>query len=234
MVPDATVDKTHARKLLILFGCGTQDRRGQQFLHFTTRAFEANGWCVSSTNARDVGRQLSAFLDMDFEHAPAAIQGISRRIETSDAIVVACGEDSHCVPPVLGTLLHHYRGLASRKPTGIVTYSAHQCGGVRSAMQLRLILSELGMATIPTTFAVSSVGEFLLGTPDYGAPERLAEFEEFNTELTWWADATARYREGVLNEPCSRGLTATHTAPPTSSAYDAATFELAAVAGRRT
>ena len=66
-------------------------------------------------------------------------------------------EWNHGIPPVLKNILDHYTSEYRNKPAGIVSYSGGPFGGIRSVANTREILSALGMATIPSSFAVSKV-----------------------------------------------------------------------------
>jgi NAD(P)H-dependent FMN reductase len=86
----------------------------------------------------------------------------------------------------------------SWRPSAIVCYSAGAYGGVRAAMQLRAMLAELGMPSIPSLLPVAKVQAAF----DENGAARDPRFEKrasrFLDELEWYADALAtRRKDGV-------------------------------------
>ena len=75
----------------------------------------------------------------------------------ADAFIIVSGEYNHSIPPALSNLLDHFLEEYFWRPSAIVCYSAGAFGGVRAAMQLRAMLSELGTPSIPSLLPVPRV-----------------------------------------------------------------------------
>src|SRR4030095_2950532 len=121
--------------------------------------------------------------------APEMLERLAALIVAADAVVVVSGEYNHSIPPALSNLLDHFLGEWFWKPSAIVCYSAGSFGGVRAAMQLRMMLGELGMSSIPSVLAVPVVHHAFTegGTPiDPGITVRA---QKFVIELEWYAHA---------------------------------------------
>jgi NAD(P)H-dependent FMN reductase len=116
------------------------------------------------------------------------------------AFVVVTGEYNHSIPPALSNLLDHFLEEYFFRPSAIVCYSSGAFGGVRAAMQLRAMLCELGMPSIPSLFPIPSVQTTFDedGTPRDRAPVQ-RRFARFASELEWYAEA--------LREARRRGVT---------------------------
>ena len=69
-------------------------------------------------------------------------------------------------------------------------------GGVRASVQLRAILCELGMPSIPSIFPVPRVASAFDadGEPTDAATDR--RFDKFASELEWYAEALRSRRQG--------------------------------------
>src|SRR4029078_7144989 len=89
--------------------------------------------------------------------APDVLEWLATLIVPADAVVVVSGEYNHSIPPALTNLLDHFLEEWFWKPSAIVCYAAGPYGAVRAAMQLRMMLAELGMASIPSIFPVPVV-----------------------------------------------------------------------------
>ena len=108
------------------------------------------------------------------------------------------GEYNHSIPPALSNLLDHFLEEYFWRPSAIVCYSSGGFGGVRAAMQLRAMLCELGMPSIPSLFPIPRIQNVIDGdgvAQDRGIEQR---FERYALELEWYAEALrARRLNGV-------------------------------------
>ena len=187
---------TEARNLLILFGGAPHDRTASRFLKFLCEEFCDSGWLPQVVDPDELNLPIMTAPHDAYEPgtAPPALETVARMIGKADALVVACGEHNHGIPPSLKNLLDHFGGTTLRKPAAIATYSTSHCGGVRSALQLRMSLGELGMVTVPTTYAVPQVSMSLSESGAPSDPKFLQEFALFESDLRWWSDAASRNR----------------------------------------
>src|SRR5688572_775564 len=109
--------------------------------------------------------------------------------KSADAFVVVTAEYNHSIPPALSNLLDHFLEEYFWRPSAIVCYSAGQFGGVRAAMQLRAMLCELGMPSIPSLFPIPRIQAALDGQGaalDAALEDR---FTRFAGELEWYGAA---------------------------------------------
>jgi NAD(P)H-dependent FMN reductase len=122
------------------------------------------------------------------------LQRIAALIVPADGVVVVSAEYNHSIPPALSNLLDHFLEEWFWKPAAIVCYSAGAFGGVRAAMQLRMMLAELGMVSIPSLFPVPMVQRAFAedGTPM--DPQTRARAKKFLDELEWYAEALRTHR----------------------------------------
>src|SRR3954470_5506994 len=83
-------------------------------------------------------------------HAPEALERLAGIIRPADGYLIVSGEYNHSIPPALSNLLDHFLEEYFFKPSAIVCYPVGSFGGVRAAMQLRAMLGELGMPSVPS------------------------------------------------------------------------------------
>lgn len=92
--------------------------------------------------------------------APAPMEEMARTIREADGFVVVTAEYNHSVPPGLLSLLDHFGGSNfAYKPCGIITYSPGPWGGMRAAVALRPILSELGCLSVSALVGFASAAD---------------------------------------------------------------------------
>src|SRR5262249_18737711 len=128
--------------------------------------------------------------------APKAMERLAGLIKAADAFLIVSGEYNHSIPPALSNLLDHFLEEYFWRPSAIVCYSAGAFGGVRAAVQLRAMLCELGMPSIPSILPVPAVQEAF---DDEGRPkdeEYHRRAGRFLDELEWYANALKTARQG--------------------------------------
>ena len=130
--------------------------------------------------------------------APPALEELAQLFKRADGFVIVSGEYNHSIPPALSNLLDHFLEEYFWRPSAIVSYSAGGFAGVRAAMQLRMMLGELGMPSIPSIFAVGRIGQ-AFGADGKPADEGFGKrFDKFAREFEWYAEALkARRAEGT-------------------------------------
>ena len=127
--------------------------------------------------------------------APDVLERLASRIRAADGYMIVSGEYNHSIQPALSNLLDHFLEEYFFKPSAIACYSAGPFGGVRAAMQLRAMLAEMGMFSIPSILPFPKAQEILaedgaaIGDyPGMSANRFLDEFE-------WYANALKAARQ---------------------------------------
>ena len=178
-------------KIVLLVGSVRSDRQGIKAARFVERSLGARGHCVTLVDP--VTLQLP-LLDRMFKEypkgqAPAALEGLAALYRSADAFVVVSGEYNHSIPPALSNLLDHFLEEYFWRPSAIVCYSSGGFGGVRAAMQLRAMLCELGMPSIPSLFPIPKIQGAFDATGEVPDPRLAGRFVKFAEELEWYAGA---------------------------------------------
>jgi NAD(P)H-dependent FMN reductase len=129
------------------------------------------------------------YKEYDKGKAPAVLEQLASLYRSGDGFVVVSGEYNHSIPPALSNLLDHFLEEYFFRPSAIVCYSSGAFGGVRAAMQLRAMLSELGMPSISSLFPIPRIQQAFdpAGLPlDANVEQR---FSRFAAEFEWYANA---------------------------------------------
>ena len=128
--------------------------------------------------------------------APEVMETLAKILTKADGFIIVSGEYNHGIPPALKNLLDHfYTKEFGFKPSAIACYSIGPFGGVRAAMQLRAVLPELKMPSIPTLFPVQKVHESFdeNGNPLDDSYNEKAD--KFLDEFEWYANAMKEARK---------------------------------------
>ena len=144
---------------VVMVGSVRSDRQGIKAAKFVERTLAARGHDVTIV---DPARLNLPLLDRMYKEypkgeAPALLETLATSYRSADAFVVVSGEYNHSIPPALSNLLDHFLEEYFWRPSAIVCYSAGAFGGVRAAMQLRAMLCELGMPSIPSLFPIPKI-----------------------------------------------------------------------------
>ena len=112
-----------------------------------------------------------------------------------DGFLIVSGEYNHSVQPGLSNLLDYFLEEYFWRPSAIVCYSQTPFGGVRAAMQLRALLAETGMPSIPSIQPIPQV-QYALSADGLALTQQLAEKTgRFFDEFDWYMRAMKAERE---------------------------------------
>jgi NAD(P)H-dependent FMN reductase len=135
------------------------------------------------------------------EHAPAGYGELKKKLAPladlyarADGFCIVSAEYNHSIPPGLSNLIDYFLEEYLWRPSAIVCYSALPFGGVRAAMQLRALLAEVGMPSIPSIQPIPVVGS-ALSEDGVALTQELAEKSgKFFDEFAWYMRAYAAER----------------------------------------
>lgn len=177
--------------LLVIYGSVRRDRQGIKAARFLLETCRGRGHQATLVDPAEERLPLMDRMYKEYEpgQAPETLERLAARIKTADAFIIVSGEYNHSIPPALSNLLDHFLEEYFWRPSAIVSYSAGAYGGVRAAVQLRAMLCELGMPSIPSLLPIPKVQDAFddEGHPlDEAYPRRAARFLD---ELEWYANA---------------------------------------------
>jgi NAD(P)H-dependent FMN reductase len=113
----------------------------------------------------------------------------------ADGFAIVSAEYNHAAPPGLTNLIDYFLEEYGFRPSAIVCYSAGAYGGVRAAMQLRALLPEVGMTSIPSLQPIPKIQE-ALSEEGVALTQELAEKSgKFFDEFEWYMRAMKAERE---------------------------------------
>jgi NAD(P)H-dependent FMN reductase len=126
--------------------------------------------------------------------APASMEKLAKLFNEADGFLLLTGEYNHSIPPAMKNLLDHFQREYFFKPSAIASYSAGSYGGVRAAVQLRVIAGELGMPSIPSMLPFPKIGELFDKDHQAVNPRIERSTARFLDEFTWYVEAFKRQR----------------------------------------
>lgn len=184
-------------KIPVIFGSVRSERQGIKPAQFLARECQKRGHEVTLVDP--LAYPLPLLDKMYKEYAPGTappvLEKLAAIIKPADAYIIVSGEYNHSIPPALSNLLDHFLEEYFFRPSGIVCYSAGSFGGVRAAMQLRMMLGELGTVSIPSILPFPKVADAF---DDRGHPSDDRTFRStsrFLDELEWFAHALQKARK---------------------------------------
>jgi NAD(P)H-dependent FMN reductase len=180
-----------ALNLLVVLGSVRRDRIGIRPARYLHQCCTSRGHQVTLVDPLEERLPLLDRMYKEYPagQAPEVLERLATRIKSADAVLVVAGEYNHSIQPALSNLLDHFLEEWFWRPAGIACYSAGPYGGVRAAMQLRALLPEIGMPSIPSILALPKAQDLFdeEGHPKADWVPRQAE--RFLNELEWYANA---------------------------------------------
>lgn len=183
-------------RLIVVYGSVRSERQGIRAARFVGDECRRRGHEVTLIDPLEYRLPLLDKMYKEYPkgQAPEMLERLAALLVPADGVVVVSGEYNHSIPPALSNLLDHFLEEWFWKPSAIVCYSAGPFGGVRAAMQLRMMLAELGTVSIPSLFPVPRVQDAFAqdGTPT--DPKTRDRAKKFLDELEWYAEALRAHR----------------------------------------
>ena len=189
-------DVCHARAVegvmvvAVLVGSMRSDRMGDRAAKWAIAQLEKRGHEVVRVDAVELklpllDRMWKEIKDTLEAHAElyAKLKPVAELYARVDGFLIVSGEYNHSVQPGLANLIDYFLEEYFWRPSAIVCYSQTAFGGVRGAMQLRALLAETGMSSIPSIQPIPQV-QNALSAEGVALTEQMAEktgrfFEEF-------------------------------------------------------
>lgn len=183
-------------RIPVILGSVRHERVGLRVARYVVNTLSARGHQVTLIDPVEFPLPLLDRMYKDYEKgaAPGVLERLAGILREADGYVLVSAEYNHSIPPALTNLLDHFLEEYFFKPSAIVCYSAGGFGGVRAAMQLRAMVAELGMSSIPSLLPCPTAHEMFDedGQPTGTRPGRSATrfFEEFE----WYCAALQQAR----------------------------------------
>jgi NAD(P)H-dependent FMN reductase len=180
----------------VILGTVRSQRVGPRVAKFLVRTLQERGQAPTLVDPVEFALPLldKMYKEYPAGQAPPVLEKLAQIIKAADAYVIVSAEYNHSIPPALSNLLDHFLEEYFWRPSAIACYSPSGFGGVRAAMQLRSMLAEMGMASIPSILPFPKVQELL---DENGVPQNervVKSAARFLSELEWHAEALKAQR----------------------------------------
>jgi NAD(P)H-dependent FMN reductase len=180
----------------VLQGSVRSERMGDRvakwaMAQLTTRGHEAVLVDAAALDLPLLDTMWKEIKDSPEEHRAlyAKLAPLAKLYERVDGYCVLGAEYNHSVAPALSNLIDCFLEEYFYRPSAIVCYSSTPFGGVRAAMQLRALLAEVGMSSIPSLQPIPAVGT-ALSAEGVALTQALAEKSgKFWDEFEWYMRA---------------------------------------------
>jgi NAD(P)H-dependent FMN reductase len=189
--------------IAVLLGSVRQERMGDRVAKWAIAQLESRGHETVLVDAAKIKLPLLDKMWKEVKKAPPAkyaklhdtLAPLAKLYAQVDGFCVVSAEYNHSIPPALTNLIDYFLEEYFFRPSAIVCYSSTPFGGVRAAMQLRALLAEVGMPTIPSLQPVPAVDKSL-SAEGIALTQELAEKSgKFFDEFEWYMRAMKSERK---------------------------------------
>jgi NAD(P)H-dependent FMN reductase len=177
--------------LPVILGTVRRDRIGIRVTRFLVNALIARGHDAPLIDPVEYPLPLldRMFKEYAAGEAPRVLERLAGIIKAADGYVIVSGEYNHSIPPALSNLLDHFLEEYYFKPSAIACYSAGPFGGVRAAMQLRAMLAEMGMSSVPSILPFPKAQVLLTEDGSPTGDRSGTSADRFLDEFEWYVQA---------------------------------------------
>jgi NAD(P)H-dependent FMN reductase len=181
----------------VLLGSVRSERMGERVAKWAVAQLEARGHEAVLVDAAELKLPLLDKMWKEIKKDPPAkyqklhdaLAPLAKLYARADGFCVVSAEYNHTIPPGMTNLIDYFLEEYFFRPSAIVCYSGTPFGGVRAAMQLRALLAEAGMPTIPSVQPIPLV-ENALTEDGVALTQELAEKSgKFFDEFVWYMRA---------------------------------------------
>ncbi len=182
---------TKKLKIAVVLGSVREGRQGIKAARYIVNELKKRGHHILFIDPLEYPLPLLEKRYKEFEQgkAPHLLEKLHTIFLESDAIVLVSAEYNHSIPPALSNMLDYFMEEFTHKPSAIVSYSGGTFGGVRAAVQLREMVAELGMPSIPKVLAIVKVHEAFDNDGNDLTKMYEDRTQKFLEELEWYAHA---------------------------------------------
>ena len=183
--------------ITVLYGSVRESRQGIKAAKFIVKQLQARKHKVTLIDPLQEKLPLLKKMYKEYPKgkAPKNLERLAILYKKTDAFVIVSGEYNHSIPPALSNLIDHFLEEYFGRPSAIVCYSAGRFGGVRAAMQLRAMLCEVGMPSIPSLFPIGKVQDSFDQEGNSLVEHYNKAIDKFLDELEWYAKALKEQRK---------------------------------------
>jgi NAD(P)H-dependent FMN reductase len=180
----------------ILLGSVRRDRLCERVALFVQRELDGRGHRTILVDPLELKLPLLDRMYKEYPsgEAPEQLEHLAALYRGADGFLIVSAEYNNSIPPALSNLLDHFLEEYFFRPSAICCYSAGRYGGVRAAMQLRAMLAELGMPSIPSLLPIGGAQHALGEDGSVLDPKATAGVGRFLDEFEWYARALAAAR----------------------------------------
>jgi NAD(P)H-dependent FMN reductase len=182
--------------IAILLGSVRSDRLCWRVALFLRRELQARGHTVTLVDPLELKLPLLDRMYKEYPEgqAPEVLERLAALYRAADGFMIVSAEYNNSIPPALSNLLDHFLEEYFFRPSAICCYSAGRYGGVRAAMQLRAMLAELGMPSIPSLLPIGGVQHVLAQDGSVLDAKAVGGATKFLDEFEWYGRALAAAR----------------------------------------
>jgi NAD(P)H-dependent FMN reductase len=187
----------------VLLGSVRSERMGERAAKWAMAQLKARGHEAVLVDAAELKLPLLDKMWKEIKQDPPAeyaalhekLAPLAELYARTDGFCVVSAEYNHSISPGLSNLIDYFLEEYFFRPSAIVCYSATAFGGVRAAMQLRAMLAETGMPSIPSIQPIPKIGD-ALSENGVALTQQLAEkSRKFFDEFDWYMRAMKAARE---------------------------------------
>lgn len=184
------------KTISVFYGSTRQGRNGDNVAEFISKKFEEKGYTVNKIDPNKEEELQKVNVPFHFDQNPSETKKkIHDMLESSDGFILVSPEYNHSYSGAIKNSLDNFMPEYSKKPFGIVTYSAGPFGGIRANEALRNVVSELKGVPTPLPFMISKVQDVFGEDGSLKDDAYSGRFDKFFEDFDWYVEALTKARK---------------------------------------
>ena len=180
--------------IAVLVGSVRRDRKGIRVARWIEKKLIERKHKVYFIDPMDINLPLLDRMYKEMDNPSQKLVEMRDRIKDAEGYIAVTPEYNRSTSSALKNTLDYFLEEYYFKPSAIVSYSPGMFGGVNAAQQLRLIFSELGAPSIPSSFAIPRVQKVFDENGNLIDEAYNKRVEKFLDEFEWYINALTSQR----------------------------------------
>ena len=182
-------------KIVVIVGSVRSERHGIKVAKWVVTKLEKKGHQVSLVDPVELDLPLLDKMYKEMKSPPKKLQNLQKIIKEADGYIPITPEYNHSISSAMKNTLDYFLEEYFFKPSGIISYSVGQFGGILAGTHLRQVLSEMGTPSIPSQLSISKVHEAFDDDGNLLDENYERRFSRFLDEFELYVSALAKQRE---------------------------------------
>jgi len=182
-------------KIVVIVGSVRSERNGIKVTDWIAKYLKERNHTVSILDPLKLNLPLLDKMYKELDNPPENLKNMHKTISEAEGYVPVTPEYNHSTSSALKNTLDYFLEEYFFKPSAIVSYSVGPFAGILAGAHLRQVLAEMGAPSIPSSLAISKVGDVFDSDGNLLDSNYERRAKKFVDEFEWYIEAFSNQRK---------------------------------------